>query len=257
MTKEGRKIGKVQELASQFVGSVGAYITFATAFRLDIDALGKGIAANADPYLVDDCRGMYEWAKDKDLTYGLEKETWAGIMAGVKAWRKSHSKIEESWGTAAEAFAAAVEHPGMRFTAAYKTEVMSQNSWVFVQLPSGRLLVYPWVKVEPGMGRKPSISFDGTNQFTKQWGRVYTTGPRLIENFTQAMARDCLFWHIPEAESLGYRIVLRVHDEIVAEVPERSSLSGEHLAQLIGRPHAWCSELPMAAAGETMARYQK
>lgn len=242
----------------QYGGSVGAYITFATAFRLDIDELGRGIARNADTSLVGECMEMYEWAHNNDITYGLEREVWAGLMAGVKAWRRSHPFIEKSWAKAEDAFRNAIKNPGVWFEAAHQTHAINQGGWIFVRLPSGRNLIYPNAHETEAKGRrKKGLAFYGVSPFNKKWGLIYTHGARLIENFTQAMACDCLFEHLPEVEQTGFEVIMRVHDEVVAEVSEYGDLSGEVLAQIIGRPHEWCADLPMAAKGETTRRYDK
>jgi DNA polymerase len=77
------------------------------------------------------------------------------------------------------------------------------------------------------------------------------------ENWDQAMSRDVFFWNIPHMEAAGYAGILRVHDEFVAETPDEPRYSGEHMAQIIRRPHQWCLDLPLNAKGETLYRYDK
>jgi DNA polymerase len=257
VNKAGRQIGKVQELASQFGGGVGAYVAFATMFRLDIDAMGRGIAQNADPHLVEDCRKSYNWFQEKGLTYGLPVEVWAGIQAGVKAWRASHPMIERSWKKADAAFRNAINHPNVAFEMATNTYVTNNGWGNFVQLPSGRFLVYPQAHETDKDTRRPGLGFAGVHPYSHKWTFIYTTGPRLIENLTQAVARDVLMWHVPTAEQHGYKIVTRVHDELLTETPDTSDYSGDTLARIIGRPHHWCATMPVAAVGEEYKRYQK
>ena len=56
----------------------------------------------------------------------------------------------------------------------------------------------------------------------------------------------------------GFRIVLRVHDELVAEVPDDSPLTLDDLsACLIWVVPSWATGLPLAASGFTAKRYRK
>ncbi len=77
------------------------------------------------------------------------------------------------------------------------------------------------------------------------------------ENIDQAVARDALFWSLPQAEAEGYSTVLRVHDELLTEVPDNHNYSGQRLARIMSQPHSWCPDLPLNAVGETLTRYQK
>ncbi len=256
VTKPQRAVGKVQELASMYGGSVGAYLTFAAAFRIDVEKLGLGILANVGGTFIAEARGKLDWYKKHDMTYGLNDDVWAGIMAGVLAWRSSHSNVVQGWYKAEEAFAAAVANPGVWFDMAHATRCINHKGWLLVKLPSGRHLVYPNPKVEAD-GRRRELTFHGVSQFTKKFGVQRTGGPKLIENLTQAVARDCLFYNIPAVEAAGYPIILRIHDELLCETPDLPEFSGDALAKLIGQTPAWAPGLPMAAAGDTYYRYQK
>ena len=78
------------------------------------------------------------------------------------------------------------------------------------------------------------------------------------ENATQAVARDVFFHGLAEAEEAGYPIVLRVHDELVAEVPVSDpELTHEGLAACMSKLPPWAFGLPLAAAGFTATRYRK
>lgn len=77
------------------------------------------------------------------------------------------------------------------------------------------------------------------------------------ENWTQAVARDVFFSGMRRAVSAGFPIVLRVHDELVAEVPKDSGLTWEGLAECMGTNPGWTTGLPLAAAGFDADRYRK
>ena len=57
-------------------------------------------------------------------------------------------------------------------------------------------------------------------------------------------------------ETAGYPIVLHVHDEIVAEVPENFGSPEEFTCLMTQRP-SWALNLPIAASAWTGPRYRK
>lgn len=77
------------------------------------------------------------------------------------------------------------------------------------------------------------------------------------ENWTQATARDVFFNGMQRAYRQGYKLVLRVHDELVAEVPQGSGLTWEGLAECMSTNPSWAAGLPLAAAGFDAVRYRK
>ena len=88
--------------------------------------------------------------------------------------------------------------------------------------------------------------------------RIPTYGGKLVENITQAVARDCLAYAIQGLTDAGYHIVMHVHDEVVMEVQLDDPKRG--LAQAIEimcRVPPWAQGLPLNAAGFTCKYYQK
>jgi hypothetical protein len=62
---------------------------------------------------------------------------------------------------------------------------------------------------------------------------------------------------MPAIEAAGYKIVLTVHDEILAETPDCADFTVEHLARLMATPPTWAADMPLAAAGFETHRYKK
>ena len=253
VTKDQRSIGKVNELACQYRGSIGAFMTFAAGYSIDLDDMAR----KAKPTIPDDAwseaSGLYSWYQDKGITtYGLPKDTAITILCMVRGWRAGHPAIVRHWGELKEGALNAIDSPGTTF-AAGRCKVRRDGAWLRIQMPSGRYLCYP----HPQIGEKDEISYMGVDQFTKKWSRIRTYDGRIFENLCQSFARDVLFDHMPQVEEAGYRIVLRVHDELVTEAPDTDEYSSDHLSELISTPLDYCADMPLAAAGFEAYRYSK
>jgi DNA polymerase bacteriophage-type len=89
-------------------------------------------------------------------------------------------------------------------------------------------------------------------------------GPLIVhncENITQAVARDVMRDAIIDLSAAvpgAYRLLLSVHDELIAETAE---VDGPKLLQLMENmmtlPRSWTTGLPIAAAGWVGKRYRK
>lgn len=211
----------------------------------------------------------------------------------VKGWRKAHPRTTAFWYDLERACKQAINNPGDSFAVrdmAVFDVVPDQTGrlWLRMKLPSGRYLCYPDPEISQedcerceGAGKFPfvhegverimecphcggsgklgweQISYMGVNQYTRKWARLSTYGGKLVENWTQAVARDVFFSGMRRAVQAGYAIVLRVHDELVAEVPKNSGLTWEGLAVCMGTNPGWAAGLPLAAAGFDADRYRK
>ena len=71
------------------------------------------------------------------------------------------------------------------------------------------------------------------------------------------MARDVFMTGMRKAEEAGYSVVLRVHDELVCEVPDDPAFTHEGLAGMMADNPGWSFGLPLAAAGFEAHRYRK
>jgi DNA polymerase len=84
-----------------------------------------------------------------------------------------------------------------------------------------------------------------------------TYGGKLAENFTQAVARDCLAEAMMALEEAGYSIVAHIHDEVVCEVPDTAEYSLEKAVEIMTRNVPWNAGLPLNAAGFESYYYMK
>lgn len=253
VTKEQRQIGKVQELALGYEGGVGAFITFSTAYGIDLDAMADIAIKNVDLRILDEAKNAYEWALKNKRTYGLSEKAYIVCDAFKRSWRKAHPNIVELWKKL---------DSGIRYviTGEAKTLRINENlvidkvgAWLRIQLPSGRYLCYPGPRID----ENGKISYMGLNTYSRKWERINTYGGKIAENITQAVARDVMAWSMPCIDEIGFNIVLTVHDEIITEAPDIPEYSHEYLSQILSTPPEWAEGLPLAAAGFESYRYKK
>jgi DNA polymerase len=102
-----------------------------------------------------------------------------------------------------------------------------------------------------------NLSFMGEHPLSKKWERLPTFHGRLVENAVQAVARDIFKFGEYNAEEAGYSIVLPVHDECVAEVPDTDDYSVAELSAIMSQNPPWAADIPLAAAGFETYRYRK
>ena len=249
-----RQIGKVQELALGFAGGVGAFVTFALAYKIDLEELPDLVFPNADPDLVEEARGFYEWlvVKKRGADFGLTKDAYVACEVLKRAWRNAHPAISSYWKQLEETVRDAIRHPGVTFPCR-KVKIRRDGAWLRIVLPSGRALCY----AKPQVDDKGQISYMGVNQYTRKWQRVKSFGGKFFENMCQAVARDVLAHNMPAIEAAGYEIVLTVHDEVVTEAPATDEYSSDELSGLLAASPPWAAGMPLAAAGFSFNRYKK
>ena len=134
-------------------------------------------------------------------------------------------------------------------------EFSMQNGWLVCRLPSGRKITWPEAQVTVNRFGSESVRYKGTNQKTNKWGWLETFGGKLVENITQAVARDCLAHVILQLEAVSIRTVFHVHDEVVCEVPSKDYLS--RIEYCFSNGPEWAEGLPLKGAGYTCPYYFK
>ena len=283
-----RQIGKVEELMFQYGGGVGAWITGAATYGIDLDkmtaqvlpVLPEWAVLEARDYLAylyrveDDAHQkrykaalkkhgddvpqevhgalLEKWSAAKiKARHNLAEDTFVACDAIKRTWRRAHPMISSYWKELENTVRKAIETPGVTYPCR-KVKVRRDGAWLRIALPSGRCLCYP----NPGEDDQ-GLFYTGFNQYTRQWGKVYTYGGKFFEQLTQGVACDQFAEPMPAIEAAGFDIILGVHDEWAAEVDADSPLDDALLSELMCSDLGWNAGLPLAAKGFETTRYKK
>lgn len=252
VNKEQRQVGKVQELALGYAGGVGAFVTFAGIYDIDLEALPEKVLPHAPESVVAEADSFYLWVlKQKMPTFGLSPAAYIACDVLKRGWRYGHPAIAGYWPELEQAALRALQHQGERFTARRVTLVASKN-WLFMELPSGRSICYPAARIVNG-----SVTYMGVDQYTRKWQRIATTPGKLFENLSQAVARDVMAHNMPAIDARGCEIVLSVHDELITETPDSPDFNADELSRMLAANPPWALDMPLSAAGFEAYRYRK
>jgi len=252
VTKAGRSIGKVQELALGYAGGVNAFLTFALAYGMDLEEMADTAWDTLDSALIEEVTSFLDWLESKGTTYSMSRKAAIVCDSFKRLWREAHPNVVRMWADLENGFREATQNPGVTLTAG-RFKIRRDGAWLRILLPSGRSLCYP----HPRVADDGSLSFMGINQFNRKWQRIATFGGKLSENVTQSFARDILFDATPSIEAAGYRIVMKVHDEVITEAPDSPEFNADHLSALLATPPEYALDMPLAAAGFESYRYRK
>lgn len=253
VSKDQRQIGKVMELMLGYEGGVGAFLTGAATYGIDLSHLADTALPNIPADVQDEAAEYLAFRrKAGDGAFGLPDRAFIACDAIKRLWRQAHARTASFWPQVRQAAVAALQSPG-QVIACRRLKLQKTGAWLRIRLPSGRLLCYPGA----ALGDDGKLTYLGTNPYSRQWGRIPTYGGKLVENITQAAARDVLAAALAPIEQAGYQIVLTVHDEVICEAPDTPEFNPGHLAALLAANPAWADGLPLAAAGFEDHRYRK
>lgn len=252
VNKYQRAIGKVMELGLGYGGGVAAFLTFAAVYHLDLAELADAVWGTADVVDIGQAEDKYEWAKENGYHADLPKRQYAAFEYLKQQWRKAHPKTETMWGMLETAFRRCTATADQVEAVGEHLRMVRRGPWLYIRLPSGRCLTYLQPKIT-----NDECTYVGRDSFTKRVQRIKTYSGKLAENVTSGTARDVMFHRLPDVEEAGYKVVLRVHDELVCEVPDSDEFTSEALSEIMCRPYDWSEGLPLAADGFETKRYRK
>ena len=216
VTGEQRQVGKVQELALGFAGGVGAFA-----------AMGRA--------------------------YGVHFEE-AQARRIVDAWRRANPWSVPFWQSLEEAYTRAMRNKGHEFSAG-RVAYLFDGLHLWYALPSGRVLCYPYARLESDGVTYAKASWKPAADAT-EWPRARLWKGLACENITQATANDILRHACRVMDAEGLELTLHIHDEAVVETDKPEEVK-QAMERIMCSPPAWAEGLPLAVEASTMTRYGK
>lgn len=190
------------------------------------------------------------------LNMGLAEEELPDI---VQRWRSANPRIRDLWYAVEQAALTTMQtaHPqgiyGLIFR--YEGDLVYGQSFLTVQLPSGRKLFYPKPFLQENQFGKMAIHYYTVGQQTRKWEVASTYGGKMTENIVQAIARDCLAETLKRIDRMGLQVVFHVHDEVIIDAPV--SITVDEICDLMAEPIPWAPGLILKGAGFESDYYMK
>lgn len=189
------------------------------------------------------------------LSMGLSPEELPDI---VSRWRRANPHIVKLWSNIGEAALSVVETAQPEtvrgLILALEGELVYGQTFLTIQLPSGRKLFYPKPFLKENRFGRAAVHYYGLGQ-NKKWGEESTYGGKLTENVVQAIARDCLAETLRRIDKIGLSVVFHVHDEVIIDAPMETTV--EEICALMAEPIDWAPGLILKGAGFEGSYYMK
>lgn len=204
----------------------------------------------------------------------------------IGTYRKANAAIVRFWKDLETTAIDAVRRPG-EITICGRIKYRKHGSFLVCQLPGGRCIYYPYPRLVKNVWIKDlktntkrtmrldaareaqtagkvkidgepydSLTYKGVDTYTKKWQEIDTYGGKLVENVTQATARDLMADAMLRVDEAGYPVILTVHDEVLSE-PAVGFGSAQEFDEIMSQLPAWAAGCPVSAKGWRGARYRK
>lgn len=253
VSKKQRQIGKVMELAMGYQGGVGAFSTFARGYGVDLSEMARHVRESCAP--ADWLSASQAFARLGGSS-DLGADEWTACEVIKRLWRRAHPAITGFWADVDSAVKQVLA--GLTpYASAGRVSFRRCGTYLVATLPSGRPVCYPAARLPGEASGGCAFEYYGQIQATRRWSYIRTYAGKIVENLTQACARDVLASSLPAAEAAGYKTVLSVHDELITEVPDDPRFSAAGLAAIMSSVPSWAEGLPLSAAGFAAYRYKK
>jgi len=165
-------------------------------------------------------------------------------------YRSKYSRIVDLWKEANEALPKIVNGYDYEFGVGVKLATTPDG----IKLPNGMQIRYPNLR-----------KVDDAYTYDSRKFSVKIYGGKIVENVVQGLARIIVFDQMAKIDQefrrrdtpqSRFKVVLTVHDEVVAVVPEGSAQWAlEYMMEVMSTPPKWAEDLPVACEGDFAATY--
>lgn len=214
--------------------------------------------------------GHVTFKKDTKTKFGLDiTEETAKLV--VTTYRTYYKKVVQFWydqeNAAIEAMETGNVVPTPQGIIWQKQRIgAGQHKYLVCTLPSGNKLYYykPWLTQEPFFNKtKTTLNYFKVDPSNGRSVPDRTYGGKIVENIVQAVARDIMassMLRIVKYNKLNntkYNVIMTVHDEQVAEVPDNDLHTEEQFLELLTGHERWFETCPVEAEVKSAYRYTK
>lgn len=168
----------------------------------------------------------------------------------VTVYRQKYPNIVALWKQGQEALDAMIK--GYEYDLGVGIKLKCKDNKIY--LPNGMFVNYPNL-------RKSGNEY----LYDARYGANKIYGGKVIENVVQALARIIVFdqmakidqaFRKKDTKANRFKVVLTVHDEVVACVPEAAvGKCTEFMEKVMSIPPSWCSDLPIACEANSGYNY--
>ena len=177
--------------------------------------------------------------------YGVQVEN---VPRAIRVWRSANPWAMRHGQALENAYTFAMRNVGREFPAG-RVVYMFDGQHLWYALPSGRVLCYPYAKLDGDGVSYLKASWKPAADAT-EWPRARLWRGLAVENVTQAVANDILRHALRRLDD----VVLHIHDEVVVECEDDRAAEVE---RVMCEPPDWAVGLPLAAEVKIMTRYGK
>jgi DNA polymerase bacteriophage-type len=276
-----RQIGKVALLAFGFGGGVRALVNMAISYQLDLEVLPDIVLPTATEEQLFKADKAWRRAFLHNEDFEMDRRVYVACDVLKQQFRFANKAVDQLRKDVDVAVKAAVTDRDGSVYHVGRCRVYANNSFLMIDLPSGRKLLYASPRIEREEikdpdGGKPWISTYVTYSTARGrgWMREKMWAGLAVENIVQATANDILRASMlrVHADALTVPAVaaylntlpanartpisLHVHDEVALDLPV-GSYPMERFRRVMTERPAWAADLPLAIDTWSNRRYGK
>jgi len=175
--------------------------------------------------------------------YGVKVDN---VDRAIRLWRRANPWAIKHGQDLEESYTSALRHKGHEFHAG-RVVYMFDGRHLWYMLPSGRVLCYPFARLESDGVSYAKAAWKPAADAT-EWPRARLWRGLAVENVTQAVSNDLLRHTLRQLDD----VTLHCHDEVVVDGGDE-----EEVRRVMTTPPDWAVGLPLTVEVKRMSRYGK